>query len=76
MLLQGRGPNRSEPGDSSRPTATWAAACAPSDDPSLRIFTIHEGTKVRIDRTRAEWLRVAPEAGTVGWVKGDVVERI
>jgi tetratricopeptide (TPR) repeat protein len=49
---------------------------APSDDASLQIFTIHEGTKVRIDRASDEWLEVALEDGKVGWVKNDAVERI
>jgi len=49
---------------------------APTDDPSLQIFTIHEGTKVRIDRASDEWLEVALEDGKVGWVQRDVLERI
>ena len=49
---------------------------APTDDASLQIFTIHEGTKVRIDRASDEWLEVALEDGKVGWVKNDVLERI
>ena len=49
---------------------------APSDDASLQIFTIHEGTKVRIDRASDEWLEVALQDGKVGWVERDAVERI
>ena len=49
---------------------------APSDDSALQIFTVHEGTRVRIDRESAPWVEVALEDGKVGWVKGEVLERI
>jgi tetratricopeptide (TPR) repeat protein len=49
---------------------------APSDEPSLQIFTIHEGTKVRVDRTSASWSEIALADGKVGWVKTDALERI
>jgi tetratricopeptide (TPR) repeat protein len=45
---------------------------APSDDADLQIFTIHEGTKVRIDRASDEWLEVVLEE----WVRAEVLERI
>jgi tetratricopeptide (TPR) repeat protein len=49
---------------------------APSDDASLQIFTIHEGTKVRIDRASDAWFEVALEDGKVGWVKREALEQI
>lgn len=45
---------------------------APLDDEALTLFTVHEGTKVRVDR-RAE---VVLEDGKVGWVPVDVFETI
>jgi tetratricopeptide (TPR) repeat protein len=53
-----------------------AVQSAPSDDADLQIFTIHEGTKVRIDRASDEWLEVVLEDGKVGWVRAEVLERI
>ncbi len=49
---------------------------APSDDPSLHLFTIREGTVVRIDRRSDEWLEVVLEDGKVGWVRAGKVEPI
>lgn len=49
---------------------------APSDDPSLRLFTIHEGAVVRIDRRSNEWLEVVLEDGKVGWLVAESVETI
>lgn len=49
---------------------------APADDSQPGLFTIHEGTTVRIDRASDEWLEIVLADGSVGWVKGDVLERI
>jgi tetratricopeptide (TPR) repeat protein len=49
---------------------------APLDDETLTIFTVHEGTKVRIDRFSDEWAEVALEDGRVGWVPVGVLETI
>ena len=49
---------------------------APLDDETLTIFTVHEGTKVRIDRLSEEWAEVALEDGRVGWVPVGVLETI
>ena len=49
---------------------------APLDDETLTIFTVHEGTKVRIDRLSGEWAEVALEDGRVGWVPVGVLETI
>ncbi|GMR12809.1 MAG: tetratricopeptide repeat protein [Gemmatimonadota bacterium] len=49
---------------------------APSDDGDLTVFTVHEGTKVRIDRRSDEWAEVVLEDGKVGWVKLEAVETI
>jgi tetratricopeptide (TPR) repeat protein len=49
---------------------------APLDDEALTIFTVHEGTKVRIDRLSEEWAEVALEDGRVGWVPVGVLEAI
>ncbi len=49
---------------------------APLDDRTLTLFTVHEGTKVRVDRRSEEWAEVVLEDGRVGWVPVDVFETI
>ncbi len=49
---------------------------APLDDETLAIFTVHEGTKVRIDRLSEEWAEVALEDVRVEWVPVAVLETI
>lgn len=49
---------------------------APSDDRALQVFTIHEGTKVRIDQRSEEWVEIVLEDGKVGWVRTGVLEVI
>ncbi len=49
---------------------------APSDDTDLHLFTIHAGTKVRLDQQSDEWLEVVLEDGRVGWIREEGVERI
>ena len=56
--------------------AEAAVQSAPSDDPSLQLFTIHEGTVVRIDRRSSGWLEVVLEDGKVGWVRAGSLETI
>jgi len=41
---------------------------APSEDAGLTLFTLHEGTKVRIDRRTGEWAEVVLADGKVGWL--------
>jgi tetratricopeptide (TPR) repeat protein len=49
---------------------------APSDDQALQVFTIHEGTKARIDQQTGEWAEIVLADGKVGWVKLEVLEII
>jgi hypothetical protein len=49
---------------------------APVDDETLTIFTVHEGTKVRVDRRAEAWAEVVLEDGKVGWVRVEVLETI
>jgi SH3-like domain-containing protein len=49
---------------------------APLDDEALTLFTVHEGTKVRVDRRSEAWAEVVLEDGKVGWVPVDVFETI
>lgn len=53
-----------------------AVQSAPSDDPSLQLFTIHEGAVVRIDRRSSDWLEIVLEDGKVGWVRAGDLETI
>jgi len=53
-----------------------AVRSAPVDDEALTIFTVHEGTKVRVDRRAETWAEVVLEDGKVGWVRVEVLETI
>lgn len=47
---------------------------APSEDGGLTVFTIHEGTKVRIDRRAGEWAEIVLADGKVGWLPLEAIE--
>ncbi len=47
----------------------------PGDD-YLLVFTIHEGTKVAVERLESRWYLVRLPNGIGGWVPGETVERI
>ncbi|MFV1987725.1 MAG: tetratricopeptide repeat protein [Gemmatimonadota bacterium] len=49
---------------------------APAADPALQLFSIHEGTRVRIDRRSDGWLEVVLEDGKVGWLRSETLEAI
>lgn len=49
---------------------------APSDDPALLVFNVHEGTLVRIDEKAGDWIEIVLEDGNVGWMKGEATETI
>jgi tetratricopeptide (TPR) repeat protein len=53
-----------------------AVQSAPSDDRSLQTFTIHEGTKIRIDGQSGEWAEIVLADGKVGWVRREAFEII
>lgn len=46
-----------------------AVHSAPSDDRELLIFTVHEGTTVRVERRSDAWVEIVLEDGKVGWVR-------
>lgn len=48
-----------------------AVHSAPSDDEELLIFSVHEGTKVRVERRSDAWVEIVLEDGKVGWVRSD-----
>ena len=47
---------------------------APSEEGGLTVFTLHEGTKVRIDRRAGEWAEIVLADGKVGWLPLEVLE--
>ncbi|MYN65180.1 MAG: tetratricopeptide repeat protein [Acidobacteria bacterium] len=49
--------------------AAAAVHSAPSDDRELLIFTVHEGTRVRVERRSDAWVEIVLEDGRVGWVR-------
>jgi tetratricopeptide (TPR) repeat protein len=49
---------------------------APLAQGGTEVFVLHEGTKVRLDRERDEWVEVILPDRKVGWVKKEVLEVI
>lgn len=49
---------------------------APSEDGGLTVFTLHEGTTVRIDRRAGGWAEIVLADGKVGWLPLEVLEVI
>ncbi len=47
---------------------------APSEEGGLTVFTLHEGTKVRVDRRAGDWVEIVLADGKVGWLPADVLE--
>jgi len=48
---------------------------APSEG-TTTLFTLHEGTKVHIEKVSGDWFEVLLADGKVGWVRQDILERI
>lgn len=46
------------------------------NDSGVDVFTLHTGTKVRLDQQTADWTEIILEDGKVGWVKKDILEII
>ena len=53
-----------------------AVQSAPSGEDDLTLFHVHEGTRVRVDRTAESWFEIVLEDGRVGWVPSGVLEII
>jgi hypothetical protein len=53
-----------------------AVQSAPSQDPDLQLFTVHEGTKVELDQQSDDWVEVVLEDGRVGWVRAETLTTI
>jgi tetratricopeptide (TPR) repeat protein len=49
---------------------------APGGQDSVESFSLHEGTKVRLDRESGEWVEIVLPDGKVGWVMKDALGRI
>lgn len=49
---------------------------APSEEGGLTVFTLHEGTTVRIDRWAGDWVEIVLADGKVGWLPLEVLEVI
>ena len=47
---------------------------APSEEGGLTVFTLHEGTTVRIDRRAGDWVEIVLADGKVGWLPLEVLE--
>ncbi len=45
---------------------------SPSED-GIDVFSLHEGTKVRIDQESDEWIEIVLADGKVGWIKKTIV---
>ncbi len=42
----------------------------------VEVFTLHEGTRVRIDQTSGQWVEIVLTDGNVGWLKAETLEVI
>ena len=51
------------------------AFSGPGED-NTHIFTIHEGTKIVVERSQDDWNLVRLSSGAGGWIRGDVMEEI
>ena len=51
------------------------AVSAPGEE-GIQVFTLHEGTKVRIQEVSGSWVEVLLADGNVGWLKADSLARI
>lgn len=51
------------------------AVSAPGEE-GIQVFTLHEGTKVRIQEVSGSWVEVLLADGNVGWLKADSMARI
>lgn len=49
---------------------------APSEEGGLTVFTVHEGTRVRIDRRAEDWAEIVLADGKVGWLPLSALEVI
>ena len=47
---------------------------APSEEGGLTVFTLHEGTTVRIDRRAGDWVEIVLADGKVGWLPVGALE--
>ena len=46
------------------------------DESGTEVFVIHEGTKVSIISTLAEWSEVRLADGNIGWLQTSTIEKI
>ena len=51
------------------------ARSGPGDE-YTKMFTLHEGTEVKIRQSREGWHLISIPGGTGGWIEGEAVERI
>jgi len=49
---------------------------APTEQGGIEVFSLHEGTKVRLDRSSDKWVEIVLPDRKVGWVKREVLEAI
>lgn len=49
---------------------------APGGQDSVESFSLHEGTKVRLDRETGDWVEIVLPDGKVGWVRQDALGKI
>lgn len=52
-----------------------SAKSSPGEE-DIEVFTIHEGTKVRIDQETEDWVEIVLPDGKVGWIPAGSVETI
>ncbi len=56
--------------------APSASVLASPDEKATRLFVIHEGIKVKINKKENNWLHIKLSNGNAGWIKATDVENI
>jgi tetratricopeptide (TPR) repeat protein len=56
--------------------APSANVVASPDEKATRLFVIHEGIKLKIDKKENDWLHIKLSNGNAGWIKATDVENI
>ncbi len=64
------------PGDAAVVMAEEIDAMSGPAEDYIKIFTLHEGTKVYIQRYSEDWVLIRLENGLGGWVRGEAMEVI
>ena len=75
LCLAGQIRQEREPSEAIILASEARAVSAPGEE-GIQVFTLHEGTKVRIQEVSGAWVEVLLADGNVGWLKAGSLARI